>query len=375
MLTLRGLPPAAFEHPDSLLAAYYTPLLAAWGHRDRAAARMIDRYWVGVGAEAEAKRFGIPTAEWPIARGLVPANGFVSMLARKGLHRMINPAAFPLGANHFKDKGMFARAAEAAGLPVPDSLTREADMAAWLRGRDAVMVKPSFSSHGRDIRRFRRGIGEWHGSAGKAYADAAFDQLIRQTLRARGVVQAAVATDEALGDISPGALPTLRLVTLREEKGAPEVALRVLRVGGGGSPVDNFGFGGLAMTIGADGASGEAYARGPDERPSPTKRHPQTGASLRVRLGVDVLARADAIAVAGHVALGEGYAAIAWDIGLSDAGPILIEGNWNPGTNIMQLIQRAPLSAGRIGVLYRLALSRVPAATWVAARPFERDGR
>ena len=376
MFTFRGLPPAAADHPDPLLAAYYRPLLSAWGAKDRTAARLIDRYWVGVGAEAPARRFGIPTEEWPICRGLVPPEGYVSMAARKGLHRTINPAAFPLNANHFKDKSLFARAARAAGLPIPDTLTDEHLTTAWLRGQDAVMVKPSFSSHGRGIKRFRRGkAGHWHGSGGEELSDGGFDRLVRQTLHARGVVQASVATDAALGDISPGALPTLRLVTLRDEAGVAEVALRVLRVGGGASPVDNFGFGGLAMTIGADGRAGEAYARGPDARPSATKRHPQTGAALGVKLSADVSRTADAIAVAGHDALGRGYAAIAWDIGLSDAGPILIEGNWNPGTNIMQLIQRTRLSAGRIGALYRLALERVPEEAWAAARPVEGDGR
>lgn len=375
MLTLRGLPPAAFDHPDPLLAAYYHPLLAAWGARDRAAARIIDRYWVGVGAEAAARRYGIPTQEWPIARGLVPAEGFVSMAARKGLHRMINPGAFPLRTNHFKNKALFATVAKAAALPIPDTLTQEADATQGLRDKDAVMVKPSFSSHGRGIRRYRRGTDAWHGSGGKALTPGAFDRLVRQTLGARGSVQAACTTDATLGDVSPGALPTLRLVTLRDETGTPEVALSVLRVGGGVSPVDNFGFGGLAMTIEADGAAGDAYARGPDGRPSATTRHPRTGAGLGIRLPAELRARADAIAIAGHDKLGAGYAVIAWDIGLADSGPVLIEGNWNPGTNIMQLIQRKPLSAGRIGELYRLALARVPPSAWSQARPFENDGR
>ena len=375
MLTLRGLPPAASDHPDPLLAAYYHPLLAAWGTRERTAARLIDRYWVGVGAEPPAKRFGVPTDEWPICRGLVPAEGFVSMAARKGLHRMINPGAFPLSANRFKDKGLFAKAAAEANLPIPDSLTDACRTGPWLAAQEAVMVKPSFSSHGRGIERFRRANGGWHGSRGKEIGHGGFERLVRRTLEARGVIQAALATDASLVDISPGALPTLRLVTLRDEAGRPEIALRVLRVGGGSSPVDNFAFGGLAMEIDAEGRGRTAFARGADSRPSATKRHPQTGARLDVTLPRETVDRADGIAIAGHDALGAGYSAIAWDVGLSDAGPVLIEANWNPGTNIMQLLQRRPLSDGRIGALYRLALTRVPEATWAAARAVESDGR
>lgn len=284
MLTLRGLPPAAHDHPDPLLDAYYRPLLAAWGGRDRATARLIDRYWVGLGADHSASRFGIPAGEWPICRGLVRAEGFVSMAARKGLHRMINPGAFPLGANRFKDKGFFAKAAAEANLPVPDSLTDARRTGEWLAAQEAVMVKPSFSSHGRGIERFRRANGGWHGSGGKEIGHGGFERLVRRTLEARGVIQAALATDASLVDISPGALPTLRLVTLRDEAEKPEIALRVLRVGGGSSPVDNFAFGGLAMEIDSDGRVGTAFARGPDSRPSATKRHPQTGARLAVTL-------------------------------------------------------------------------------------------
>lgn len=374
MLTLRGLPPAAPDHPDPLLSAYYAPLLESWDVRERTMARMIDRYWVGVGAHASARRFGIPTDEWPMCCGQVDPCGYVSMAARKGMHRIINPGAFPLKSNHFKDKSLFARAAAAAGLPIPDTLTDEADAVQWLRGRDAIMVKPSFSSKGQGIHRYRRERDVWYGSDGREIGDASFARTVSTMLRARGVVQAAVQTDEMYGDMSPGALPTLRLVTLRNEADEPEVAARILRVGGGARPVDNFGADGLAMIITADGKTGPAFSRCADGSISETRRHPRTGARLDLGLAPDLLRRAEAIAVAGHHALGTGYATIAWDIGLGDAGPILIEGNWNPGTDIMQLLGGQPLSSGRTGALYRLALAAVPAEIWATAKPVQRDG-
>lgn len=374
MLTLRGLPPAAVDHPDPLLAAYFAPLIARWDTRERTAARMIDRCWVGVGAEEPARRFGIPMGEWPLCRGQVAAGGYVSMAARKGMHRVINPGAFPLKANHFKDKSLFARAAADAGLPIPDTLVDEPDAAEWLTRHETVMVKPSFSSKGEGIHRYRRARNVWFGSDGRQHGDVAFARIVSNMLRARGVVQAAATTDAAYGDISPGALPTLRVVTLRDEAGNPEVAMRVLRVGGGVRPVDNFGAGGLAMVIAADGSAGTAFSMAADGGISETRRHPQTGARLDLGVASDLLRRCDAIAVAGHRALGCGYATIAWDVGLSDAGPILIEGNWNPGTDIMQVLGREPLSSGRTGALYRLALAAVPCEVWAAAKPVQRDG-
>lgn len=375
MLTLRPLPPAAADHPDPLLGAYYSGLLGAWDGRDRAIGRAASRWLVGLKADGQAARYGVPADEWPVMRGLVPIAGYVSMQMRKGLHRVLNPAAFPLKNNHFKDKALFAAAAGAAGLRLPPTLTAGTPVGPWLADQKAVLLKPSFSSHGRGIRRWVRGNGTWHGAGGQRMDAAAFAKTVSGLLAKGGVAQAALATHHSLVDVSPDALPTLRLVTLRDEVGAPEIALRVLRVGGGGSPVDNFAFGGLAVTLKAGGRACLAFSRAADGRPSPCRRHPQTGARLDGGIDAGTAATADALALEAHARLGEGYAAIAWDVGLSAAGPVLIEGNWNPGTNIMQLLQKRPLSQGRIGELYRLALGRVPASAWAAARPVQSDGR
>lgn len=191
MLTLRGLPPAARDHPDPLLGTYFAALAGVWGTRERATARMVDRYWVGSNADPAACRYGIPAREWPMCRGRVAIEGYVSMATRKGMHRVINPAAFPLKANHFKDKSLFARRAAAADLPIPDTLVDAGSAAVWLTRHDAVMLKPSFSSKGQGIRRYDRLRGGWAGSDRRELDGAAFARLAAATLRARGVAQAA----------------------------------------------------------------------------------------------------------------------------------------------------------------------------------------
>lgn len=128
------------------------------------------------------------------------------------------------------------------------------------------------------------------------------------------------------------------------------------------------------MTIAANGAAGASFRLCADGGIGEVCRHPQTGARLDGGLTPDLLAQCEAVAVAGHQALGAGYATIGWDVGLSDAGPVLIEGNWNPGTDIMQLLSGEPLSSGRTGALYGLALATVPPEAWAAAKPVQWDG-
>lgn len=369
MLILRPLPPAAADHPDPVLRAYYGGLLSVWGKRDRLLARAIDRALVGLDPQPEQRRFGIPRSEWPIMRGIVPAQGFASMQMRKGLHALFNPAALPVRANIFKDKARFVREARAHGLAVPDTLGPGENTADWLARQGEVVFKPNFSSHGRGVTRWRRSGANWRSNTGEEA-----DSAKLASLAGKGLLQAALATHEALGLMSPDALPTLRLVTLPDEQGRPEVAFRALRVGGGGAAADNFALGGLAMLVDAEGLPFQAYGRGPDARPVPATLHPRTGAPLDRPLPPDLVQAADALAARAHAILGHDYSSIAWDVGITPDGPVLVEGNWNPGTNIMQLLDGRPLSAGRLGELYRLALSRVPHAAWARARPLQRSG-
>lgn len=364
MLILRPLPPAAADHPDPLLGAYYHGLLSAWGARERLLARAIDRALVGLAPDPEQRRFGIPKAEWPVMRGIVPPAGYASMQGRKGLHALLNPAALPVHANILKDKARFVREAARHGLPVPDTLGPGEDPANWLRRQREVVHKPNFSSHGRGVARWRRSGATWRSNTGVELDTSGLAAL-------GGLLQAALPTHEALAPISPDALPTLRLVTLPDEQGRPEVAFRALRVGGGGAAADNFALGGLAMLVNGEGDPAQAYGRGPDARPVPLSRHPRTGARLDAPLPAGLMRQADALAARAHAVLGEGYSAIAWDVGVTPDGPVLVEGNWNPGANIMQLLDGRPLSAGRLGELYRLALARVPAERWRAAWPVQ----
>ena len=133
--------------------------------------------------------------------------------------------------------------------------------------------------------------------------------------------------------------------------------------------MDNFNAGGLAVRVDASGRCELAF-RASGSSTEELKVHPVNGETIADRQVPDV---ADAIDLArrSHATLPKGYTVVGWDIGLSDRGPLLIEGNWNHGTDIVQLVSGKGLDRTRLGELYRFHLRRLSPDDWRAARPIE----
>jgi hypothetical protein len=222
--------------------------------------------------------------------------------------------------------------------------------------------------------RFAKKGGRWEGAEGPIADDALRARLLA-LWAAGGVIQRCLATHDALADMSPGALPTLRVVTCLDEVGTPEACALALRLSaGGGRPVDNFNAGNLVLSVDADGHCGPVWQAGPDGAPIRCDRHPLTGAPISGRPVPDLDA-AVALALRAHLAFRSGFTVIGWDIGLTPDGPVLVEGNWNPGTDIMQLVSGRGLADSRLGALYCHHLRHLPPQRWQAAGAIERDPR
>jgi hypothetical protein len=363
MLTLRKLPGAAWRHPDPLLRFYFDQLGDHWpAHRWIAGRAMA---W-GAG---ETGWLGISPAERRLIRGRVEPEHYVSMSVRRGIHRLLNPGALPIRANILKDKAAFARFAIAEGLDAPLTLT--SGLAGELLERGDVVLKPSFSSKGRGVVRARREGSEWLLTTGERLHAVELALRIERLTAAGGVAQEGLRAHPFLADISPDALPTSRVMTFRLGEQAPVVGLLVLRLGGGGAPVDNFNRGGL-VALPEGGALSAAWGKTAGRLVQLTS-HPATRAAIARKLPDDLLGDAAALAVRAHSKLPSGFSVVGWDVGLSDRGPRLIEGNWNPGTVLPQSAAGAGLSQMPLGDLYRRALERVDEESWEAAGAMELD--
>ncbi|SER02124.1 sugar-transfer associated ATP-grasp domain-containing protein [Sphingobium sp. YR768] len=357
MLTLRALP-IRRDGGNSLIAAYHDGLARHWSPVQRLMGHALSAI-DGGGWSAAERRFLAADIR---AQGL-------SMRDRKGLHRLINPGAFPLTANPLKNKQLFAQMAQ--GLPLPDACDPDTmDLDRWLMGQTDIIAKPSYRSKGQGVERFVRQGDGWQGKGG-IVKDDQLSAALRALWRQGGVIQQRMPTHEALADLSPGALPTLRVVTCLDEKGAPEVCATALRLSvGGPRPVDNFNAGNLVLAVDAQGRCDAAWQ---GERPPIRHRlHPVTGAPIKGAMLPDHAA-ALALALRAHDRFRAGFTVIGWDIGMTAQGPVLIEGNWNPGTDILQLAEGRGVADGRLGMLYRHALAQVPETRWRGAAAVERD--
>lgn len=246
---------------DELRSYYYDRLWRSWSRLQRAAALALN----GAPVAPRAWRMGfharnlaeIDARRRPGAR----LGAFLDQDERKGIHAIVNAAGIPLERNPLKNKALFERACRAAGLPLPMAV----DNAATAAALPALIAKPRFGSKGRGVIRYVRapdgGLRASDGSATVARADIAA-WLAREQARGR-IVQQCLAVDPALAAISPGALPTLRVVTLLDEVGEPEVTDVALRLSlAAERAADNFNIDNLVAPIDpATGRIGMALRR------------------------------------------------------------------------------------------------------------------
>lgn len=362
---------------DDPRSYYYDRLWRIWSPAQRSAARALSGAFVPAAflseSAAQARKLGFATANLAeiLTRRAPDARleTFFDQNERKGIHAIINAGGLPLDANPLKNKHRFDVACRAAGLPLPATVGSEEDA---LR-HDALISKPQFGSKGKGVRRFmREGSGAWQSSDGAIRIERGQfgSWFAREQSRGR-IVQQCLAPHPSVAAMSPGALPTLRVMTCLDENGAPEVTDIVLRLSlAQDRAADNFNADNLVASVdSATGLIGPALRRTEDGFVE-YKTHPTTGAPIAgVRL--EMIAQGCALAIAGHRAFERDFVLIGWDIGLSSDGVVMIEGNWNPGVNVLQLIHGRAIGETRLGALYRLHLERVSAARWFAAKPIQ----
>lgn len=123
---------------------------------------------------------------------------------------------------------------------------------------------------------------------------------------------------------------TLRLHIFRSDAGTPEILGAALRVGVARSlPVDNFNQGALSIHVDPlTGVTGVGIARGPDGRPVRLERHPESGRAL-AGIAIPSWEAIRAALLGFHERL-PAFDLVGWDVIVTEAGFVVIEGNHNP---------------------------------------------
>lgn len=364
------VPRHARRDGDDLLATYHRGLAQHWpvsrrvagsalraAHAVATARQLAGRDDLAWRDWSACWRYGLLPRELAAARRDLPGqalDGVAPAHVAKGVYQLVNSGAWPLRRNLLLDKARWVGAMRRAGLPVPPTFGAGDAVPDWARRADALILKPGFMSQGRGIRRV-------------AFGKAGLDRLAAE-LGPGDVVQRLLQPHAAMAERSPGALPTVRVITCLDEDDAPEAAAVVLRMGCGRGFLDNFHGGGLAASVDlGTGLTVRAATMRAGLRLEPVERHPATGAAL-AGFAVPFLGECVALAKAAHrVVAPHGFDAVGWDVGLAEEGPVLIEGNWSPGTPVSQYLTGEALGASRLGALLAERLRRVPVERWRAA--------
>jgi len=146
--------------------------------------------------------------------------------------------------------------------------------------------------------------------------------------------------------IWPGSINTSRIVTILKD-GQVHVVAAYLRVGNGPRPVDNFNNGGMVTPV--DRETGVLLAPARDKAGHLYACHPVTGTKFegyQLPLWSQVLELVDR---AAKVVPAVRY--VGWDVAITPAGPVLVEGNEYPGHDIYCLPGQNPSKIGLLPVL------------------------
>ena len=256
------------------------------------------------------------------------------------------------------NKLQFHTVATTAGLPVaemlatvsvaePDdrfpNLTSETELGQWLADNAVanVFLKPLEGLMGRGTLSLGERIdGQacWRSlPRGEAIdVPGIWAHCVRHHRHGGMIVERRLRPHDRLAQVMPNVLHTVRVITYLEPE--PAIIDAVLRVGSGGAAADNMHAGGLVVPIDlASGQCGQATML-VDGLPQIVDHHPLTGQRITGMLlpgweEVLTLARKAAGAFDMQKSLG-------WDIGLSDSGPMIVEGNWRYDVGLMQVGRR-----------------------------------
>jgi len=254
-----------------------------------------------------------------------------------------------------EDKGIFSSYCAARGLPAPRLLavigprfgwTPEGAVlgaeAQWVKLFDRlpageIVIKPSHGAYGRGILFLGRRGDRWGDHAGRLVTASEILRALRQDRQfSHFVVEERVMPHPDLARLSgTDYLQTVRITTVLSERSGAEAIFGVLKLIGGGASTDNFAFGSSGNMVSRICMATGRLMWVRTARPGgvgmlEVTHHPVTGAALRDFQIPQWQAACDLARHAASRFLP--LLTIGWDIAITPAGPLLIEGNawWDP---------------------------------------------
>lgn len=160
------------------------------------------------------------------------------------------------------------------------------------------------------------------------------------TSNANFELEEVIKQNEEVSKIYPGAINTVRVVTILKE-GVPHVICAYFRIGNG-KFVDNFNSGGMVAPI--DVETGIVQDKAIDKNKILYENHPATGTPIK---GFKFPYWNEALEMCKEAAkVVPQMAYVGWDVGFTPEGPLFVEANEFPGHDIYQLPEHTPNKIG-----------------------------
>ncbi|MBQ8895079.1 MAG: hypothetical protein IJ043_11815 [Clostridia bacterium] len=209
-----------------------------------------------------------------------------------------------------------------------------ADFEAFISRHATIMAKPEAGLCGKGIEKIS--------TAGESPV------ALYNSLKTNGqtLIEEVLTQHEQVSALYPGAIDTVRMVTMTDEKGKPHLVYAAMRLGSGGAVVDNFNSGGMVIPV--DPEKGTLTGVAVNKAGETFEAHPDTGVKFHgYQLPCWEECRSLAFRAAVRIPT---IRFVGWDLAITPKGPVLVEGNHFPGHDIYQLVPQNPEKKGMLPV-------------------------
>lgn len=259
-----------------------------------------------------------------------------------------------------ENKNAFHDLCDQWDLPMPQRI--------WVFGKEwpvlpkaDLMSKPILGGHGEGIRKWTLDGDCWIASDGqRCTAAELFELLMTRSVENPQLLERHMANANTIADLGRGVLTTVRLITCLDRNHQPVPVQAIIRIPTKSDDVDNIGrqgrTGGIAASVdlrsGVLGSARRVYRNS-----RLYAYHPGSGAPIRGR-ELPFWDEAKALAIRAHETAFPELALVGWDIGLTDDGPVIIEGNWTPSLRSLQAASGIPTGRSPLGELLTFHLEQ-----------------
>lgn len=210
--------------------------------------------------------------------------------------------------------------------------TDEKDFEAFMENRELIIAKPLSECCGIGVEKLK-----------KSDFPTVHDMYEHIKSASGELVEDYIVQHPAISAIYPGSVNTIRMVSIISDDGAPHILYAAIRIGRGGSVVDNLKAGGMGAPIdlGTGKINGVAYGRMDCEV---YETHPDTGVKL-YGYQIPMWEEAKELVLKAAVKIPQ-IRYIGWDVAITENGPTFVEANQHPGYGFIQYPANTPDKIG-----------------------------